>query len=586
MTSSLFATTKVTRRLHTPATFRAQKRLRFSTPQSQSNDQRDVNAALQLTALLNTDNTQDSNASASANLSTPNDNDSNTAPPPPTISSSTGSNAQDSSAILANPSTSFPSQAIQHNSNDRILPWDINGNKHTKLYNISPPKLKYPAGSRDETVNDRFVTQMDMFLNRSYLVRSVMSGSTPHPFSVYERLDQYWAALGTPDKVFNPAETFATLECIKNNGHEAFHAELVELLWFGGVVSYGNIMAETYAIIYNWIEPEDLPDLEGLCELNDGITFRKEVIKSLRIVRVKHKQQIINNLYSKLDGIQLVMRNGGMAGYFAKLRKARLKLNKAGETVSEAYLLRRVIIATSKKHNKIDEVIAELRRKAGTTGKPTTFTQMQDALVDTFDFEVPDDVKTGKAPKVPVNLAGNGDGRRSGDGSGGPKKRKWTRPVFPKGSCTRCPEATDHTTKRCWLNIRDKKGLPPGFKWCLAHPKGIHYDHQCKRHAPNYPPEPKPTTIGAVAALHNETAEEFKNRLLSVLANAAPVGHTNGITITKADGSSSTDFQEARGIPTNAAIHGPPVDQIVHTIVNMTPSLRAELQSKLTEAGL
>ena len=81
--------------------------------------------------------------------------------------------------------------------------------------------------------------------------------------------------MGSPNKVFNTTETFSTLDKIKSNGHEAFHSELVELLWFGGVVSYGSIMAEVYAIIYKWIDPDDLPEIEGLCEINvSSVTSR------------------------------------------------------------------------------------------------------------------------------------------------------------------------------------------------------------------------------------------------------------------------------------------------------------------------
>ena len=577
MASSLFATNKVTRRLHTPTTFRAQRRLQFSTPQPNA-----LNAALQLTAMQNSTTPQDSNvlnSTSSADSAVP-------ATSTSTASSAVNSNFQHATHVHV------PNPIVTVNTPDnRVLPWDINGNKHTKLYSAAPPNLKYPAGSRDEDANDRFVIQMDMFLNRNYLVRSVINGTTPHPFSVYDRLNDYWTALGMPNKVFNTTETFATLESIKEKGHEAFHAELIELLWFGGVVSYGNIMAEVYAIIYGWIDPDDLPEIEGLCELNDGITFRNEVIKSLHVVRVNHKQQIINNLYSKLDNVQLVMRNGGMHGFFAKLRKARLKLNKAGEMVSEAYLLRRVIMATSNKHNKIDEVIAELRRKAGTSGTPTTFTQMQDALTDTFDFEVPEDAKIEKPPKVLANSA-NSDIRRRpkvGDDEQPKKRGKWKRPVFPKGSCTRCPEATDHTTKRCWLNVRDRKGLPPGFQWCLLHTKGIHYEHQCKRHAPNYPPVPTPPISGAIAACQQPTPEQLRDQLLTMLSKAVPLGHTNGITVTNADGTTHTpnaDFRKARDVPTNAATNGPQVDQILSNIIGLNPNLRAELQNKLAEAGL
>ena len=148
---------------------------------------------------------------------------------------------------------------------------------------------------------------MNMYLNRNFLVRSALSGNTPHPFSSYERLQEYWRAVGTPTKVFNPAETFATLQDIEEKGHLAFLQEMNELLWFGGIVSYGNIMSEVFTIIYDWIDPTDLQDVEGLCETNDGITFHKVITKSLQTVRPCHTQEIINGHYDDLDNVKLTM---------------------------------------------------------------------------------------------------------------------------------------------------------------------------------------------------------------------------------------------------------------------------------------
>ena len=535
MATSLFAANKVKRKFHTPISFRAQRRLHFQTPNAQTPvSQSTLAAAHQLASLQDSTVANATDTSASANsANTPDPSASNNSPnqnsPTPLEGASTNTQ-QNNTANNAQQNNQLPKLIpLQDN---RILPWDINGNKHTKLYSTAPPALSYPAGSRDDAVNDRFILQMDMYLNRNYLVRSVISGETPHPFSVYDRLNEYWSALGFPDKTFDTSQTFATLDEIKQNGHEAFHSELVELLWFGGVVSYGNIMAQVYAILYAWISPDDLPELEGLCEVNDGLTFRLEIINSLRVVRLKHTQAIIDNLYTKLDGVQLVMRPGGMFGFFAKLRKARANLIKRGENVSDSYLIRRTTMAVRNKHAKIDEVIAELRRKAGVSGVPTTFRQIQAVLVDTFNYEVPAGVKTEKPPKIPVNLANPGPN----DGDGPPKKKqrkkKWVRPVFPKGSCQRCPDATDHTTKRCWVIIREQKGLPPGFKWCTVHEKGIHYDHECKRHAPNYPPVPTSSTPAAVANTSQESAEQFKDRLMALFSKGTPIGHSNGITVT------------------------------------------------------
>ena len=146
-----------------------------------------------------------------------------------------------------------------------------------------------------------------MYLFRNFQVRSVLVGERTHPFADYARLNQYWTQLGYPNWNFDSTKTFAMLDIIKLNGHTDFHRELVDLLWFGGVVSYGNIMRETYAIIYSWIAEDDLPDLDGLCEEDDGPSFRNVVIKSLRIVRAHHTQEIITRLYNDLDSAKFVM---------------------------------------------------------------------------------------------------------------------------------------------------------------------------------------------------------------------------------------------------------------------------------------
>ena len=284
-----------------------------------------------------------------------------------------------------------------------------------------------------------------MYLNKNFLVRSAIKGDTPHPFISYERLQQYWHKMGKANWRFNTSETFATLDAIQSNGHHTFHAELTDLLWFGGTVSYGNIMAETYNIIFDFIGDDDLTDLDGLCEENDGITFRKVVIRSLSIIRKDHKQEIIGNLYREMDAVQLCMRVGGMTGYFSQMRKLKLKLRKQGEAMSDSLMIYKSTIAISGKHEKLDAVIAELRRKSGTSGKPNTFAHFKDCLKDTFDFEVPANKKTDK-PKprqIPANFARRDDGN--------PKKRgKWQRRKFAKGSCKNCPDPTTHTTEYCY----------------------------------------------------------------------------------------------------------------------------------------
>ena len=559
--SSLLSTTQIPTRFHTPITFRAQRRLQFSA----ANQQRRLNASRNFAASLAPGNSNND------------DLDDETVAPRDDTQDTTANAANDAAATLlhltANPDAG------------RILPWDFNGNKTGKLYNCSPPGITYPAGSRDKKVNDRFVSRMNMFLNRNFLVRSALSGVTPHPFSNYERLNQCWAATGSRRTNFNPEETFATLNEIKTNGHLAFFQELNELLWFGGILSYGNIMAEVYTFIYDWIKPVDLPEVEGLCEAHDGITFHKVITKSLQLVRPQHKQQIIDNWYDELDEVQLIMRPGGMAGYFAKVKTFKMKLKDAGETITDAYMIRRATKALHHKHTKLAEALATMRTLAGRSGQPTTFTNFQDFLTDTFDFEIPAKDKKEVLADVPANAANAGDPlkrRNPGENDDSPhkKRKRYTRKVFPKGSCDNHPEATDHTTKRCWITIRNQKGLPKGFQWCLFHDKGVHYEHLCKRHAPNFPPVPTSCPIvGAAATTTTITPEQLKDQLLALLAKTK----TNGITVTR---DNQQSFRTARNIPTNVATNGPPVDQIAQMIINLEPNLRDLLQQKLAQEGL
>ena len=246
-----------------------------------------------------------------------------------------------------------------------MLPWETLGSKATDLYKKVPPKLKYPAGSQEQSVNDRFLKRMDMYLFSNYQVRSVLVGSRPHPFLNYPRLKEYWTKRDSPLWKFDTTKTFAMLQAIKDQGHLDFHHELTELLRFGGVLSYGNIMRETYAIIYSFVDPDDLPDLEGLCEEDDGPTFRIILQRSLLIIRANHTQEIISDLYAKLDSAKLVMRPRGMAAYFGRITKFKNKLKTNQEIVSDSYLLRRTYLAIEGKHKKLDEAVSALRRAAG-----------------------------------------------------------------------------------------------------------------------------------------------------------------------------------------------------------------------------
>ena len=559
MSSSIFANGKIKKadfHYHTPTTFRTQRRLQFASPPTFSS-----------TTPLH--------------------------PPPPGISPPRTSPSvlpmQDASA---NSNHLAPAVYCNNSQQQFILPWETPGAKTTSLYKTSAPKILYPAGSRDEDVNKRFIKQMDMYLFGNFQVRSILVGDRPHPFSDYARLAQYQQQQGRQDWTFDTSTTFATMQEIYDNGHTDFHQELYDLLWFGGVLSYGNIMRETYAIMYALISPQDLPDIDGLCEVDDGITFRQVIIKSLRTVRKKHTHEIISRLYNKIDNTKLVMRPGGMAAYFARLNKYRLEMKRYGEIVSEAYLLRRTNLAVSDKHKTLKDAVAEMRRIAGASGVPTIFAKAKDNLIDTFQFETPDSVKTEKSPStVDVSLAENQaqpqKRRRTGsDPRNNPRRRR----VWPKGSCKYCPESTSHSTSECYMTIRKQMGLPSGWQWCTAHKKGTHYDHLCRRHAPNFPPVPK---INPIAAVCTPVQDQLPERVLTMLGISAQTpqplqqqqqNKRQSITITRPN-DNPQNFQTARNISTNVAVQGPQVANILESILKMDSTQRDALSAGLSKAG-
>ena len=387
------------------------------------------------------------------------------------------------------------------------------------------------------------------------------------------------------------------LQEIFENGHTDFHQELYDLLWFGGVLSYGNIMRETYAIMYSWIEAEDLPDIDGLCEVDDGVTFRKVIIKSLRVVRTKHTQEIISRLYEKLDGTELVMRPGGMTAFFGRLKKHKLALKKHGEIVSDAYLLRRTTLAISGKHKTLTDALVEMRKIAGASGVPTTFAQAKDNLIDTFQFETPDSQKTEKlSATVDANRADNQNGQRKRRGDNDQRSQQRKRRKLPKGSCKHCPESTTHYTSECYVTIREQMGLPGGWQWCTVHKKGTHYDHKCRRHAPNFPPVPKIIPTAAAAAC-TPCQDQLTNRVLTMLGipthQPQPLQQQQqqhfpkkrkSIVITPSE-KSQQNFRTARNVPTNVATQGPQVTNILASILAMDENQRQALTAGLTDAG-
>ena len=553
-------------RYHTPTTFRAQKRLLFPDP--------------------STIHSKFPPASTELPLSPP-----GVSPPRQSFSRPAISTANNDKIDSANSNLSSTQQLqlFQHLQ----LPWDTPGAKSSSLYKSAPPNLTYPSGSQDEAINDRFMKRMDMYLFQNFQVRSILVGERPHPFAEYPRLNQYWAVAGDVDWKFDSSTTFAMLEKIKSEGHTDFHHELTELLWFGGVLSYGNIMRETYAIMYSWIAAVDLPDIEGLCEADDGINFRIAIKKSLRVVRVKHTHEIISRLYTKLDENKLIMRPRGMSAYFARMNKIRLDMKKHGEILSEAFLLRTTKLAVASKHKTLKDAMTEMRKIAGTSGKPTNFVEARETLIDIFDFEIPSAEKTEKLPTVSANIARDDRDKDKRKRDENFRQKRRSRAPLPKGSCKHCPNSTSHHTSECYVTIRKQMGLPNGWQWCTRHEKGTHYEHLCRRHHPNYPTPPK--IIPAAVCTPCLRPQDLTNRVLSMIGapqqtspQPQPQQHKSvkktGIVITPSD-AKSQNFRQACDVSTNVATNGPPVNNMVSSIMALSEQDRGALAQLLADAG-
>ena len=162
MSSFLFSNDKVQNsrvRYHVPTTFRAQRRLNF--PSSTTN-----------------------------NLSTP------LQPLPPGVSPPrpSVSNVLPTNDVI--PGFLPPSYAQSAGQQQFIMPWEIPGTRTSSLYKMAPPKILYPAGSRDEETNQHFLTKLDNYLFSNFHVRSILVGDRAHPFSGYNRLTECHNQLG------------------------------------------------------------------------------------------------------------------------------------------------------------------------------------------------------------------------------------------------------------------------------------------------------------------------------------------------------------------------------------------------------
>ena len=233
-----------------------------------------------------------------------------------------------------------------------------------------------------------------------------------------------------------------------------------------------------------------------------------------------------------------------------------------------------------------------MRKIAGATGIPTPFLKVKDNLLDTFQFETPDDAKSEKVPANAANTQPGPQRRKRGNNNNNNNddKRNRKRRKLPKGSCKYCPEATSHYTSECYMTIREQMGLPNGWQWCLVHKKGIHYEHKCRRHAPDFPPVPRITKAAFCTPCPDQ---DLKQRVLTMLGISTqeqqplqqqqPMGR-NPIRITPAS-NNSQNFRTARNVSANVATKGPQVDQVLSSIMQMNETQRQSLLEGLTNAG-
>ena len=283
-----------------------------------------------------------------------------------------------------------------------------------------------------------------------------------------------------------------------------------------------------------------------------------------------------------------------MTAFFGRLNKHRLKLKQYGETVSDAYLLRRTSLAMENKDKSLTDAMKAMRKLAGATGVPTTYTHARDNLIDTFQFETPDDAKKEQAlTTTGANFAGRKpepEKRKREDDKDNRNRRRRRNRNLPKGSCKNCPNSTSHYTNECYITIREQKGLPNGWQWCLVHAKGTHYDHKCLRHSPNFPPVPK-IIRGAAACIPCQDQDQFTKRVLTMLGiptkTPQPLPQQrrkNPIKITPPP-HRQQNFQTAHNVSTNIAVPGPPVADILSTIMAMDANQRQVLSEGLINAG-
>ena len=254
-----------------------------------------------------------------------------------------------------------------------------------------------------------------------------------------------------------------------------------------------------------------------------------------------------------------------MQAYLGEIDRHRIALINIDRPLTDAEILGRVQSTLTGRHSQIDKCFHDMRIESSKTGIETTFTVAKTQLIDTYRYDVPDSAKTEKKKPthIDANLLKNAD---DGNNNNSPRRRpQRRRHTFKKGSCKHHPDATDHTTSHCYLEIRAKKGLPAGEKWCDVHARGTHYDSECRRHPGNSKRKRNPSKQVDAAMV----AAAVKEQISLLFSHADKANHTV-----------PNPPREASPNPSGREQTGPPTDTRMPTAENVFA-----LISKLDDHG-
>ena len=406
----------------------------------------------------------------------------------------------------------------ENNTDARILPWEEVIEGPQSLFKTRPPTIKYPTGVTDPNQIRFYTITMEGFLRSSPAVKQVIDGRRAHPFTNYKPLYDFAASQGMTKYTFDTSTTFNTIKWVTKHD-PTLATQLKEAYNFGGIYSYSSINESIYMTYFTTLNPAtsggDLHIISS-CEQYDGITARMLIMNSLRTLRTGDISTTAYRHSKKISLASLPMRIGGAAAYFGVIDEHRDALMNMDQPLPDTEIVGRIFEKTKGLHEEIDNTIRKLRRRAGRDNTPLTYDKVKHDILDTFKYDVPDIDKTAppNTPILPPSANGATPSKRSaalaftpgGHNPGtqpqqppGDDTRKRKRPTFPKGSCKHHPDSTSHTTAMCYTEKRNKKGCPPGRKWCTFHKRSLHYEDECFRHKKNKQPPTNPATTPSAA---------------------------------------------------------------------------------------